>query len=54
MINIYHVMGGQEGLFDQVNTQKEAEIVINEARKEGITGLYCERVSEYWGPANET
>ena len=53
MINIYHVMGGQEGLYDQVETEKEAETVINEARKEGITGLYAERVSEYWVQANE-
>ena len=48
MINIYIVTGGQEGIFDQVENQQEAEKVINQARKEGITGLYYEWVSNYW------
>lgn len=48
MINIYIVMGGEEGIFDQVENQQEAEKVINQAKKEGITGLYYEWVSNYW------
>lgn len=48
MINILYVTGGEIGIFEQVENQQEAEKVINQAKREGITGLYYEWVSDYW------